>query len=41
MANYDFLGLSRVDCVHEKAVKALRKYGVGACGPPGFYGTLG
>ena len=25
----------------EKAVKSLRKYGVGSCGPRGFYGTVG
>lgn len=25
----------------ESALGALRKYGVGSCGPPGFYGTFG
>ena len=25
----------------ESAQKALRKYGVGSCGPRGFYGTMG
>lgn len=40
MATYDFLGLSIKEKIHEKAVEALRKYGVGACGPPGFYGTI-
>ncbi|CAG8742012.1 44062_t:CDS:10 [Gigaspora margarita] len=24
----------------EKAIQILRKYGVGSCGPPGFYGTI-
>ncbi|KAJ1969265.1 serine palmitoyltransferase component, partial [Dimargaris verticillata] len=24
----------------DKAIHTLRKYGVGSCGPPGFYGTL-
>lgn len=37
---YDFLGLSMKSSIHEAASKALSKYGVGACGPPGFYGTL-
>jgi serine palmitoyltransferase len=26
--------------IKEKAILALRKYGVGSCGPPGFYGTI-
>jgi serine palmitoyltransferase len=26
--------------VQEKAITALRTYGVGSCGPPGFYGTI-
>ncbi len=26
--------------IKEKAIEALRKYGVGSCGPPGFYGTI-
>lgn len=25
----------------EAAIKSLRKYGVGSCGPRGFYGTIG
>ena len=24
-----------------RAIETLRKYGVGSCGPPGFYGTIG
>lgn len=27
------------ETLKEKAVQALRTYGVGPCGPPGFYGT--
>lgn len=27
--------------LQEEAVKALMKYGVGSCGPRGFYGTMG
>jgi hypothetical protein len=27
--------------LQEAAVKSLRKYGVGSCGPRGFYGTVG
>jgi serine palmitoyltransferase len=40
LTSYDFLGLSDKEKIHQKAVDALRKYGVGACGPPGFYGTI-
>lgn len=39
-AAFNFLGLLNSDVAKEKAVEALRKYGVGSCGPPGFYGTL-
>lgn len=27
--------------IQEEAVKTISKYGVGSCGPPGFYGTVG
>eukprot|EP00842_Homolaphlyctis_polyrhiza_P000089 jgi/Hompol1/1080/HPOL_001376-RA len=39
-ASYNFLGILNSSSVKERAVAALRKYGVGSCGPPGFYGTL-
>ena len=25
----------------EKAIQSVQKYGVGSCGPRGFYGTIG
>ena len=25
----------------ETAIKSIQKYGVGSCGPRGFYGTIG
>ncbi|CAG8699419.1 13044_t:CDS:2, partial [Ambispora leptoticha] len=40
LASFDFLGLSNNEKIKEKAIETLRGYGVGACGPPGFYGTL-
>ncbi|KAG9286591.1 hypothetical protein G9A89_005359 [Geosiphon pyriformis] len=40
LASYDFLGLSNNEEIKGKAIQTLRRYGVGACGPPGFYGTL-
>ncbi|KCV70276.1 hypothetical protein H696_02606 [Fonticula alba] len=39
-ASLNFLGMTdRIEIRHE-AEKVLRDYGVGTCGPPGFYGTL-
>lgn len=40
MGTNNFLGLLEEDEIREKAIKCLRKYGVGSCGPRGFYGTL-
>ncbi|RKO85134.1 pyridoxal phosphate-dependent transferase [Blyttiomyces helicus] len=40
LASYNFLGLMNQEFVKEKAVEALRTYGVGTCGPRGFYGTI-
>ncbi|CAG8795706.1 8125_t:CDS:2, partial [Gigaspora rosea] len=39
-ASFDFLGLTTNELIKEKAIQILRKYGVGSCGPPGFYGTI-
>ncbi|KAJ3269354.1 serine palmitoyltransferase component [Terramyces sp. JEL0728] len=39
-SSYNFLGIMNQESTKEKAIEALRKYGVGTCGPPGFYGTL-
>lgn len=40
-ASFNFLGLLNSDKIREKSIAALRNYGVGTCGPPGFYGTVG
>lgn len=40
-ASYNFAGLAGNDFIKERAVETLRKYGLGSCGPPGFYGTIG
>ncbi|KAJ3030318.1 UNVERIFIED_CONTAM: serine palmitoyltransferase component [Siphonaria sp. JEL0065] len=39
-ASNNFIGVMNSESIKEKAVGALHKYGVGSCGPPGFYGTL-
>ncbi|KAJ7229180.1 serine palmitoyltransferase [Mycena pura] len=40
LASYNFTGLAGKDVIKERAIETLRKYGLGSCGPPGFYGTL-
>ncbi|XP_059170933.1 serine palmitoyltransferase 1-like [Physella acuta] len=40
MATFNFLGMVGRKEISERAVKALRVYGVGSCGPRGFYGTM-
>lgn len=39
MASFNYFNLINNDLVKERAVQILRNYGVGACGPPNFYGT--
>ncbi|KAK1883517.1 Serine palmitoyltransferase 1 [Dissostichus eleginoides] len=39
-ASFNFLGLLDNERVKQKALASLKKYGVGTCGPRGFYGTF-
>ncbi|XP_052464562.1 serine palmitoyltransferase 1 isoform X2 [Carassius gibelio] len=39
-ASFNFLGLLDSERVKLKALSSLKKYGVGTCGPRGFYGTF-
>ncbi|MCJ1224127.1 serine palmitoyltransferase component [Toensbergia leucococca] len=39
LASYNFYNLVGNETLKEKAIQTLRTYGVGPCGPPGFYGT--
>lgn len=39
-ASFDFLGFSGEDTIKDDSEEAIRKYGVGSCGPRGFYGTM-
>lgn len=41
LATHNYLGLLEDATIREKAITSLRKYGVGSCGPRGFYGTVG
>ncbi|XP_006811317.2 serine palmitoyltransferase 1-like [Saccoglossus kowalevskii] len=36
----NFLGMLGKKTIEDAAVKAIKKYGVGSCGPRGFYGTV-
>lgn len=40
LSSYNFLGMLNREEIKQDAVATLRKYGVGTCGPRGFYGTL-
>ncbi|KAI9438081.1 serine palmitoyltransferase [Lactarius indigo] len=40
LASYNFTGLAGNEVIKVHAIETLRKYGVGSCGPPGFYGTI-
>ncbi|KAL4617654.1 serine palmitoyltransferase 1 [Arapaima gigas] len=39
-ASFNFLGLLDNERVKKQALSSLKKYGVGTCGPRGFYGTF-
>lgn len=39
LASYNFYNFTSNETLKEKAITTLRTYGVGPCGPPGFYGT--
>ncbi|KAK9497602.1 hypothetical protein O3M35_004299 [Rhynocoris fuscipes] len=38
--SFNFLGLLENKLAEELAVRAVKKYGIGSCGPRGFYGTV-
>lgn len=39
LASYNYYNFLSSETLKEKAIQTLRTYGVGPCGPPGFYGT--
>ncbi|KAJ9604048.1 serine palmitoyltransferase component [Cladophialophora chaetospira] len=39
LASYNFYNFISNETLKERAIQTLRTYGVGPCGPPGFYGT--
>jgi len=40
LTSYNFTGLAGNEHIKERAIQTLRKYGLGSCGPSGFYGTI-
>lgn len=40
MGSHNYLGLLGAADITESAIASVRKYGVGSCGPRGFYGTI-
>lgn len=40
LATHDYLGLARRPECTEAAIEAAKQYGVGSCGPRGFFGTV-
>ncbi|KAJ8894923.1 hypothetical protein PR048_000230 [Dryococelus australis] len=41
LASQNYLGLVGDKLLEQRAVSAVKHYGVGSCGPRGFYGTVG
>jgi serine palmitoyltransferase len=39
LGSYNFYNFNTNEAIKEKAIQTLRNYGVGPCGPRGFYGT--
>ncbi|KAK2738558.1 serine palmitoyltransferase component [Myotisia sp. PD_48] len=39
LGSYNYYNFVANETLKEKAIQTLRTYGVGPCGPPGFYGT--
>lgn len=40
MGTHNYLGLTENNEIDKEAIATVRKYGVGSCGPRGFYGTV-
>lgn len=40
MSTFNYLGLEEFPEIKKSAIGSIRKYGVGSCGPRGFYGTV-
>ena len=41
LATHNYLGFVESQEINDSAVECINKYGVGSCGPRGFYGTVG
>lgn len=41
LSSHDFLGFNEETIIKNSAIESVRKYGIGSCGPRGFFGTVG
>lgn len=41
LSSFNFAGLANNEDIKNRAIDTLSKYGLGSCGPPGFYGMVG
>lgn len=41
LGSHNYLNMLNYPDIQEKAIETVKKYGVGSCGPRGFYGTIG
>ncbi|XP_077549605.1 serine palmitoyltransferase 1-like [Haemaphysalis longicornis] len=40
LASQNYLGMAELESAEKAAIGGLRRYGVGSCGPPQFFGTI-
>jgi 7-keto-8-aminopelargonate synthetase-like enzyme len=41
LASHNYLGFAGNEVIEDAAIECVKKFGVGSCGPRGFYGTVG
>lgn len=41
LATHNYLGFAGNEVVENAAIECVKRFGVGSCGPRGFYGTAG
>ncbi|XP_066908228.1 serine palmitoyltransferase 1 [Halyomorpha halys] len=40
LSSHDFLGFNEEKVIENSTIQSIRKYGIGSCGPRGFFGTV-
>jgi len=41
LATHNYLGFAGNEVIEDAAIECVKRFGVGSCGPRGFYGTAG